>query len=98
MLANIRRLRGGCQRPPGLRGIFPTCELVLGTWTDRVYNRPVDTGLIRRCSMFDSLADQIRHDEQAETTPRARLVRYTLITVISVVVFVGIYMGVRMAS
>jgi hypothetical protein len=48
--------------------------------------------------MFDSLADQIRHDEQAETTPRARLVRYTLITVLSVVVFVAIYMGVRMAS
>lgn len=48
--------------------------------------------------MFDSLADQIRHDEQAETTRRARLIRYILIAVISVLLFVGLYMGVRMAS
>jgi hypothetical protein len=48
--------------------------------------------------MFDSLADQIRHDEQGETTARARLVRYTLIAVLSVIVFVALFMGVRLAS
>lgn len=48
--------------------------------------------------MFDSLADQIRHDEQAETTRRARLIRYILIAVVSVLLFVGLYMGVRMAG
>jgi len=48
--------------------------------------------------MFDSLADQIRHDEEAQTTQRARVIRYILITLISVLVFFGIYMGVRLAS
>jgi hypothetical protein len=48
--------------------------------------------------MFDSLADQIRHDEQAETTRRARLIRYVVIAVVSVLLFVALYMGVRMAS
>ncbi len=48
--------------------------------------------------MFDSLADQIRHDDQAETTRRDRLIRYIVIAVVSVLVFVGLYMGIRMAA
>ena len=48
--------------------------------------------------MFDSLADQIRHDEQEVTTRRERLIRYLVIAAISVLVFVGLIIGVRMAG
>lgn len=48
--------------------------------------------------MFDSLADQIRHDEEAVTSGRTRAIRYILIAVISILLFVGLYMAVRLAS
>jgi hypothetical protein len=48
--------------------------------------------------MFDSLSDQIRHDEEAATSGRERTVRYIVIAVISVLLFVGLYMVVRLAS
>lgn len=48
--------------------------------------------------MFDSLADQIRHDEQGQTSNRERVVRYSIIAVLSVALFVALYMGVRMGA
>jgi hypothetical protein len=43
--------------------------------------------------MFDSLADRIREDEQL--TASQRYVRWAAVLVISVVLFGGLYFGVR---
>jgi hypothetical protein len=43
--------------------------------------------------MFDSLADRIREDEQV--TARQRYIRWAAVLVISVVLFGGLYFGVR---
>lgn len=48
--------------------------------------------------MFESLADQIRHDELAETTRRARVVRNIVIAAVSVLVFGGLYIALRAAG
>jgi len=46
--------------------------------------------------MFDSLADQIRHDEEAETNNTQRAIKYLVVLIISVLLFGGLYFGVRM--
>jgi Ni,Fe-hydrogenase I cytochrome b subunit len=43
--------------------------------------------------MFDSLADRIREDEQL--TVSQRYIRWVAVLVISVVLFGGLYFGVR---
>jgi len=43
--------------------------------------------------MFDSLADRIREDEQM--TAGQRYIRWAAVLVISVVLFGGLYFGVR---
>ncbi len=48
--------------------------------------------------MFDSLADQIKHDEQGQTTNKERVVRYSIIGVLSVLLFAGLYIAVRMGA
>jgi hypothetical protein len=45
--------------------------------------------------MFDSLADQIRHDEKEQSNSRDRTVRYILYAIIPVVVFGGLYLGLH---
>jgi hypothetical protein len=46
--------------------------------------------------MFESLDDQMKHDAKAQKTARERWLEYTAIAVISLVVFAGLYFGVRM--
>ena len=46
--------------------------------------------------MFDSLEEQMKHDAQAESTPRERLMKWVVVAVSSVVLFGGLYYGVRM--
>ena len=46
--------------------------------------------------MFDSLADRIRHDEHEAVNNTERVVRYLLIAVVSVILFGGLYFGIRM--
>lgn len=46
--------------------------------------------------MFDSLADRIREDDQKESNATERIVRWLIITVVSVVVFGGIYWGMHL--
>ena len=48
--------------------------------------------------MFDSLADQMKADERLQSTGKERMLRYLVIAVVSVFVFAGIYLAVRMAS
>jgi hypothetical protein len=51
---------------------------------------------VREVSMFDSLADRIRQDEHNEVTNNERMVRWLAIAVISVLLFGGLYFGIRM--
>jgi hypothetical protein len=46
--------------------------------------------------MFDSLADRIREDEHKEVNNTERIIRWVVIAVVSVVIFGGLYYGVRM--
>ena len=46
--------------------------------------------------MFDSLADRIREDDHKETNTTQRVIFWVALTVISVVLFGGLYYGVRM--
>ena len=46
--------------------------------------------------MFDSLADRIREDDHQAVNNTERYLRWAAVIVISVVLFVGLYMGVRL--
>ena len=45
--------------------------------------------------MFNSLDEEIKRDDQATSTSRERWLRYTAVLVISVVLFGGLYAGIR---
>lgn len=46
--------------------------------------------------MFDSLADRIRADEHQEVKTSERIIKIIVISVLSVLLFGGLYMGIRM--
>jgi hypothetical protein len=46
--------------------------------------------------MFDCLADRMREDEHREVSSTERIMRWVAITVLSVVLFGGVYIGIRM--
>jgi hypothetical protein len=46
--------------------------------------------------MFDSLADRIREDEKGQNNPTERIVRWVIVSVVSVLVFGGIYWGIHL--
>ena len=46
--------------------------------------------------MFDSLADRIREDDRKEVNNTERYLRWVAVLVISVVLFGGLYLGVRL--
>jgi hypothetical protein len=48
--------------------------------------------------MFDSLEDQIKHDEREVTSPKERVLRWLMVAVVSVLVFGGLYFGVRLVQ
>ena len=45
--------------------------------------------------MFDSLSDQMKHDLDEHTPKSQRLIEYLLVAVVSIVIFGGLYMGIR---
>lgn len=45
--------------------------------------------------MFDSLDEQIRSDEQRMTSSRERMVRWVLVSLVSITVFGGLYLAVH---
>ncbi|MGQ9917939.1 MAG: hypothetical protein ACUVS7_11020 [Bryobacteraceae bacterium] len=49
-----------------------------------------------RSTMFESLDDQMKHDEMETTTPRERWLKWLLVGVVSVLLFAGLYAGVRL--
>lgn len=46
--------------------------------------------------MFDSLADRMREDEHQQINNTERIIRYVAVAVISVLLFGGLYYGVRL--
>jgi len=46
--------------------------------------------------MFDSLSDRIREDEHKEVSTTQRTIEWLAIAVLSILVFGGLYYGVRM--
>lgn len=45
--------------------------------------------------MFNSLDEQMKRDDQAESTPRQRGLFYAAVALISIAVFGGLYAGIR---
>lgn len=45
--------------------------------------------------MFDSLDDQIKEDDKAASSPKERLLMWAFVAVVSVLLFGGLYFGVR---
>ena len=45
--------------------------------------------------MFDSLSDQIKHDMDEQTPKSQRIIEYLLVAVVSILIFGGLYMGIR---
>jgi hypothetical protein len=45
--------------------------------------------------MFDSLSDQMKHDLDEQTPKLHRIIEYVIVAVASVVIFGGLYMGIR---
>jgi len=48
--------------------------------------------------MFDSLADQMQHDEHEQVSSAERFFRWAAIAVISVVGFAGLYLGIHLLN
>ena len=46
--------------------------------------------------MFESLDEQMKHDDAETSTPKERMLKWVLVCVISIVLFGGLYMGVRL--
>lgn len=46
--------------------------------------------------MFETLDDRMKHDEQETTTGKERMLKWLLVGVVSVILFGGLYFGVRM--
>jgi Ni,Fe-hydrogenase I cytochrome b subunit len=46
--------------------------------------------------MFDSLSDQMKHDDAESTKTSERIIRWLAVLVISVLLFGGLYFGIKM--
>lgn len=46
--------------------------------------------------MFETLDDRMKHDEQETTSSKERMLKWLLVGVVSVILFGGLYFGVRM--
>jgi len=48
--------------------------------------------------MFESLDEHMKHDADLEVSPRERVIRWVAILIVSLLVFGGLYFGVRLAG
>jgi len=76
------------------------CGITLGNCFERVYNQADDflfaaSTVLKEVSMFDSLADRIREDEQKSVPKVERYLRWGAVAVLSVLIFGGLYMGLQ---
>ena len=49
-------------------------------------------------TMFDSLDEQMKKDAEKESTPKQRALMWLVIAVASILIFGGLYFGVRLIS
>ena len=74
----------------------PAYNLIGTSILDRVLIGAFSYWPFKEVPMFDSLADRIRQDEHKEVNTTERVIRWVVIAVVSIVVFGGLYYGVRM--
>ena len=48
--------------------------------------------------MFDSLDEQMKLDDAAESTPKERYAKYSVIAVLSIAAFAALYLGLMMVG
>jgi hypothetical protein len=48
--------------------------------------------------MFESLDDQLKQEQERSTTKKERIMKWVLVAVVSLILFAGLYMGVRLLS
>ena len=48
--------------------------------------------------MFDSLDDTMKRDEQSATSKSERIIRYAAVAVASILLFGGLYLGIRLVG
>ncbi len=48
--------------------------------------------------MFDSLDETIKHDEEEQVSPKEKYLRWLAVAIVSVLVFGGLYIGVRLVE
>jgi len=48
--------------------------------------------------MFEDLAEQMRQDERSQSSPWERALLWVVVLLLSIVVFAGLYLGVRALS
>ena len=46
--------------------------------------------------MFDSLSDQMKHDDAETTKPLQRVIQWLAVAIIAVLLFGGLYLGIKM--
>lgn len=46
--------------------------------------------------MFESLDEQMKHDDAETSTPKERMLKWMLVGLVSIILFGGIFMGVRL--
>jgi hypothetical protein len=46
--------------------------------------------------MFETLDERMKHDEAEVSSPRQRLLKWVVVGVVSLALFGGLYMGVRL--
>jgi hypothetical protein len=46
--------------------------------------------------MFESLDEQMKHDEMETTTTKERVLKWVIVGIVSILCFGGLYMGVRL--
>lgn len=48
--------------------------------------------------MFDSLDEQMKHDDAVSSSPKERYFKLGLMAVVAIVVFMGVFMAVQMVG
>ena len=61
------------------------------TWPINIHTVIINTPW--RWTMFDSLEEQMKHDDQAASTNKERFLLWAAIAVVSILVFGGVYYG-----
>lgn len=62
------------------------------------YTGVISGNQTRRSDMFDSLDETIKHDEEEQISPKEKYLRWLAVAIVSILVFGGLYIGVRLVE